>query len=121
MNILTSSRDLRILKAHKTRINPNQNRITRFQKWTLDTTNTECLNIINKLHDPSDPTNWAIFDFKDFKKNLKQLIVSNHGFGGEAELAKNLVEISAVTSVACVYVVPNIYYLCLFVYFVSYM
>ena len=101
-DLLSSAREQRVLKAHKNRVKPINKVLTRkiknSSKWELDTTHKETIKRLKRLHDANDDIDWAIFDFKDYKKNTKYLIIPDgqYGKGGSAELSKNLSQIDEV-------------------------
>ena len=77
-DLLSSAREQRLLKAHKNRVKPNittTRKIKNSSKWELDVTHKETIKRLKRLHDANDAIDWAIFDFKDYKKNTKYLII----------------------------------------------
>lgn len=101
-DLLSSAREQRVLKAHKNRVKPlnksSSRKIKMNAKWELDTTHKETIKRLKRLHDANDNIDWAIFDFKDYKKNTKYLVIQDKQFGtgGSEELSKNLAQIDEV-------------------------
>ena len=87
------------MKAHKNRVKPLNKSLSRkiknSSKWELDVTHRETIKRLKRLHDANDNIDWAIFDFKDYKKNTKYLVIPDNAFGtgGSEELSKNLAQI----------------------------
>ena len=92
-------REQKYLKAHKHRCKPNTTQRKKINtRWELDTTHKETIKRLKRLHDSNDDIDWAIFDFKDYKKNTKYLVIPDdqYGSGGSEELSNHLAEIDEV-------------------------
>ena len=99
-NLLSSAREQKVLKAHKSRCKPTgiKKKIRNLAKWELNLTHAETIKRLKRLHNEHDEIDWAIFDFKEHKKHSKYLVIPDdqYGTGGSEALSKELAKIDQV-------------------------
>eukprot|EP01083_Nonionella_stella_P248122 859427_1 len=114
-DLLSSAREEKFLKAHKSRSEKKGHgiprKITKNTRWELDLSHPDTIEVMNRLHDVSDSSvDWVIFDFADARKNTKYLVISSgeYGAGGSEALSGKLAQIDEMRYAVLVVVYGHI-------------